>query len=86
MQGDDQPLDVVIVVIVVIVEEALQHRDDLAAGAKQELLHIVVIRCTVGDENAGVVEGAVGNEHMEVQVQRQATQPRPSPFIWSRVA
>jgi GGDEF domain-containing protein len=56
---------------VVIVEEPAQQRDDPSARAHKELAHVRVVVRVGGDEDAVLVEGAVGHEHVKVDVQLQ---------------
>ena len=57
--------------IVVVVEEAVELRHHPSSSAHHDATNIVVIGRLVGDEDAVVIEPAVGDEHMEVDVQLQ---------------
>ena len=57
--------------IVVVVEESVQLRHHLSTGAHHDATNIVVIERLVGDKDAVAVEAAVGDEHVEVDVQLQ---------------
>jgi hypothetical protein len=57
--------------IVVVVEESVQLRHHPSTGPHHDATNIVVIGRLVGDEDAVVIEAAVGDEHVEVDVQLQ---------------
>jgi hypothetical protein len=61
---------------IVVVEESVQLRHHPSTGPHHDATNIVVIGHLVGDEDAVVLESAVGDEHMEVDVQLQASTPR----------
>ena len=44
-----------------VVKESVQQRDDLTAGADQDLTHVVVVGGLIGDEDAVVLEGAAAS-------------------------
>ena len=57
--------------LVVVVEEFAQLRHHPSTGAHHDATNIVIVGGIVGDEDAVVVESAVGHEHMKVHVQLQ---------------
>jgi hypothetical protein len=60
-----------VVVVVVVVEESVQLRHHPSTGPHHDATNIVVIGRLVGDEDAIVIESAVGDEHVKVDVQLQ---------------
>ena len=57
--------------IVVVVEESVQRRHHPSTGAHHDATNVIVAGRLIGDEDAVVVEAAVGDEHVEVHVQLQ---------------
>jgi hypothetical protein len=60
----------------VVVEESVQLRHHPSTGAHHDATNIVIVGGLVGDEDAVVVESAVGHEHVEGHVQRKAEPKR----------
>jgi hypothetical protein len=57
--------------MVVVLEESAQRRHHPSTGAHHDATNIIIVRGFVCDEDAVVVESAVGDEYMEVDVQLQ---------------
>ena len=57
--------------LVVVVEESVQRRHHPSTDAHHDATNIVIVRGLVGDEDAVIVESAIGDEHVEMDVQLQ---------------